>query len=200
MVVKAPPDTSIRRNPIAVLAALPLFEGLDQGSLVAIAAELEWFGLPGGAVLFEEGDAADALYIVTSGALGAFRSGLDGRPRLIGRITAGETVGEMALISGKARAATVRCLRDSELVRFSKQTFDALAVDHPRAMLRLMESETEEPTMSTFAAFRGEILTGALARRRGDFANRLQIVRRTSTGVPVHVQFTVNRRRTGQHT
>ncbi len=143
MAVQAPPDTSIGRNALAVLAGLPLFEAVDPASLAAIATQIQWFGLPGGAALFEEGDEADALYIVTSGALGAWRRGSDGRERLIGRITRGETVGEMAFLSGRPRSATVRCLRDSELMRFTRSAFDTLLQDHPAAMLGLARLTVE---------------------------------------------------------
>jgi CRP-like cAMP-binding protein len=48
---------------------------------------------------------------------------------------AGETVGEMALISGKPRNATVIALRDSELGRLSRAAFERLMVLHPQGLL-----------------------------------------------------------------
>jgi NTE family protein len=133
-------ETAIeRRNMFSLLGSTQLFRGLDGATLAAIAGEIEWFSLPGGACLFEAGDQPDALYIVISGCLGAFSRTPDGHTRLVGRVTAGETVGEMALISGKPRTATVLALRDSELGRFSKQAFETLLLDHPQAMLRIAQ-------------------------------------------------------------
>ena len=133
-------ETAIeRRNMLSLLGTLQLFRGLDASILAAIAAEIEWFSLPGGASLFEAGDPPDALYFVISGCLGAFARTPDGHTRLVGRVTAGETVGEMALISGKPRTASVHALRDSEIGRFSKQAFDTLLLDHPQAMLRIAQ-------------------------------------------------------------
>ena len=83
-----------RANPWAMLAALPLFSGLPKSIVDAAVTELEWMSLPGGRVLFEAGAPADAVYFVVSGCLGVYGRGGE----LIGRIAAGETVGEMGLI------------------------------------------------------------------------------------------------------
>lgn len=133
-------ETAIeRRSMLLTLGTLALFRGLDAPMLAAIANEIEWFSLPGGACLFEAGEAPDALFIVISGCLGAFARIPDGHTRLVGRVMAGETVGEMALISGKPRTATVIALRDTEIGRFSKTAFDALLLDHPQAMYRIAQ-------------------------------------------------------------
>lgn len=121
------------------LGRLSLFAGLKPDVLKAVAEGLEWIALPGGAVLFEEGDPGDAVYVVASGALAAFRRQRDGE-RFLGSIAAGETVGEMALISGRRRVASVRALRDSEVVRFRKADFERLLATHPKAMLHLMRT------------------------------------------------------------
>ncbi|MGH8311580.1 MAG: cyclic nucleotide-binding domain-containing protein, partial [Steroidobacteraceae bacterium] len=133
-------ETAIeRRSMLSLLGTLQLFRGLDPGTLVAIASEIEWFSLPGGACLFEAGEEPDALYMVISGCLGAFARTPDGHTRLVGRVMAGETVGEMALISGKPRTASVLALRDTELGRFSKRAFETLLLDHPQAMHRIAQ-------------------------------------------------------------
>ena len=133
-------ETSIeRRNMLSLLATAPLFRGLDAETLIAIVSEIEWFSLPGGACLFEAGEEPDALYIVISGCLGAFSRTPDGHTRLVGRVMAGETVGEMALISGKPRTASVLALRDTEMGRFSKRAFETLLLDHPQAMLSIAQ-------------------------------------------------------------
>lgn len=131
------------------LSRLPLFQGIDRDGLAAIEAELEWFSLPGGWTLFEEGDQANALYVVTYGCLGARVQGDDGRGRLVSTIPAGETVGEMALISGDPRSATVVALRDTELLRLAKPVFERLIERHPKAMLQLMRLLVRRLRLST---------------------------------------------------
>ena len=127
----------LRGDPLALLESSPIFRGLDPPTLSAIAAELEWLSLPGGATLFEAGEPSDAMDIVIAGCLGAYVGGE--APRLLGRIPAGETVGEMGLVSGHNRSATVRALRDTDLVRLPRESFDRVILMHPAAMLRVAQ-------------------------------------------------------------
>jgi NTE family protein len=133
------PDQQAVRDAQWLRETLPIFRDLDAALLEAMLQEIEWFGLPGGTALFEAGDAPDALYCLISGALGAFTGGADRRASLVGRISAGETVGEMALISGNPRNATVIALRDSELGRLPRAGFERLMLTHPQGLLSLSQ-------------------------------------------------------------
>jgi NTE family protein len=126
---------TLRADLAAVLAGLPLFAGLEPATLAAIAAEVEWLSLPGGATLFEAGEPSDCMYVVLSGCLGVCASGA----ALSGRVPAGDTVGEMGLISGRARTARVVALRDTELARLARAGFDRAFRGHPEAMLRIAQ-------------------------------------------------------------
>src|SRR5258705_9750767 len=133
-------ETAIEgRSVLGMLASLPLFRDLEVPLLSGIANEIEWFSLPGGGTLFEAGDEPDALYFVINGCLGAYRRALDGHSQLIGRIMAGETVGEMALISGKVRTATLVAPRDTEIGRFSKTALERLVLSHPQGLLAIAQ-------------------------------------------------------------
>ena len=131
----------LRGDPVALLGSLPMFRGLDRETLAAIAAELEWLSVPGGATLFESGEQPDSMYLVIAGCLGVYVAGESGR--LLSRVAAGETVGEMGLLSGHPRTATVRALRDSDLARLPRESFDRVIVRHPAAMLRLAQLVVE---------------------------------------------------------
>jgi NTE family protein len=133
-------ETAIEvRSHLTVVASLPLFRDLDPELLSEIAGEIEWFSLPGGTTLFDAGEPADAVYFVITGCLGAYVTEPGGARRFLGRIVAGESVGEMALISGKPRSATVVALRDSEMGRWSKQAFEHLMLHHPQGLLRIAQ-------------------------------------------------------------
>ena len=118
-----------------MLRSLALFRPLDEAALAGLEHELQYFALPGGAVLFEQGDPSDALYVLKSGSLGAFRREGDDPPALVGIVAAGETIGEVGLMLDMPRNATARALRDSELLRLSRSAFDSLVERHPQAML-----------------------------------------------------------------
>lgn len=130
---------AMRADLRTVLEGLPLFGGLDPDTLSAIARELEWLSLPGGMVLFSGGDPSDSMYIVLSGCLGVYASPSRDRRRFLGRIVAGDTAGEMGLISGRSRTGTVIALRDTELARLSREAFDRVFRRHPEAMLRIAQ-------------------------------------------------------------
>ena len=119
------------------LSFLPFLKRLEKSALRAVEAEVEWFCVPAGATLFEAGEPADAFYLVRSGALAAFRTGADGRPELVGHIRAGEPIGEMALVEDRPHSASVYAMRDSELVRLPKRTFDKLTRKHASLMREL---------------------------------------------------------------
>jgi NTE family protein len=127
----------LNRGAAWLVRALPLFQGLDDALLDAIVNEIEWFALPGGTTLFEAGDPPDALYLVVSGSLGAYAQSPEGHRRLVGRVMAGEAAGEMALISGTPRTATLIALRDTELGRLSSAVFERLMLSHPQGLLGL---------------------------------------------------------------
>ena len=119
------------------LSILPFFNRVEKAALRAVEAEVEWFCLPAGQTLFEEGEIADSFYLVRSGALAAFRRGADARPELVGHIRAGEPIGEMALVEDRPHSASVYALRDSELVRLPKAAFDKLTNKHASLMREL---------------------------------------------------------------
>jgi NTE family protein len=130
---------TLRSDLRTVLDALPLFHGLPQDVLTAIAAEVEWLSLPGGSLLFSVGDASDSMYVVLSGCLGVYLAQAGDRRRFVSRVVAGDTAGEMGLISGRPRSGTVVALRDTELARLSQQAFDRVFRHHPEAMLRIAQ-------------------------------------------------------------
>ncbi len=119
------------------LQRLALFQDITDQTLAVWASEIEWFSLPGGWTLFRQGDVADAIYMVTAGCLAALATDDRGRTRSVAQMRSGEIVGEMAVISGEPRSATVVALRDTELLRLSKPVFDRLIESHPKSMLQL---------------------------------------------------------------
>lgn len=132
----------------ALLRASALFRHLHEDELAALEQVLHWFVLPGGATLFDAGETSDALYLLRSGSLGVFRvSSETGAETCIGLIAAGESVGELGLIVDQPRSATVRALRDSELLRLSRAAFDALIQRQPAAMLEAARISVERLLM-----------------------------------------------------
>jgi NTE family protein len=121
----------------AQFSGLPLFDILSDEALAKFESEIEWFAIPGGWELFHQGDPGDGLYIVKSGCLGVTMEGPDGRPVLATQIHPGQIVGEMSLISGLPRTATVTAFRDTEVYRLNNESFMRLAEKHPELVTEI---------------------------------------------------------------
>ena len=120
--------------------ALPTLLGnIDDGTFEAIRPHLpdRWLERAGGEILFREGDASDALYLVISGRLQASVAGADGTPRVVGEIGRGESVGEMGVFTGEPRRATVTALRDTVLVQIGIAAFADILKASPALALNL---------------------------------------------------------------
>lgn len=120
-----------------------LFGPLDAAALRAVRACFEWVEIPGGHYLFRQGDQGDSLYVVAAGRLQVLRKRSSGLTDHLGHIIVGETVGEMALISGEPRTADIMAMRDTMLARLSKEHFEVLAQQYPRALLHISRSIIE---------------------------------------------------------
>jgi NTE family protein len=126
---------------IALISQVAPFSYLAETELAEIADRFTWFTALGGKTLIQQGDASDELFIIVSGALGVYiRVDSAGSERFVARIGPGETVGEMGLISGEPRSATVRCLRDAEILAIAKKEWDAFADRHPGAFLAITQT------------------------------------------------------------
>jgi len=117
-----------------ILTALAGFVGdVDRAVLEALEQEVRWVTLPRGELLMKQGDIGDCMYVLVSGRLTVFARREDGSDARIAEIGPGESVGEMALLSGDVRAASVEACRDCELLQLSKAGFDRLITHHPSA-------------------------------------------------------------------
>jgi NTE family protein len=176
-----PEETAVRRSDLSVVFnELPLFKDLDYAFLREIAQDSQWLSLPGGATLFSAGDPADALYVVLSGCLGVFSPAERRNRGLVGRVVAGDTVGEMGLISGRPRNAHVVALRDTELARLPADSFNRLFRQHPEAILRIarltvdrLESSQSRTRAHSYAARTFTLLPQSVEVDVGGFAAEL---------------------------
>jgi len=104
---------------------LPVFCGpVDLPILNTIETLIEWVHLPLGQALFYQGERGDDFFLLISGRLSVSVLDKAGIDRRIAEIRRGTIVGEMAMFTGEKRTASVHAIRDSDLVRFSRQSFE----------------------------------------------------------------------------
>ena len=110
------------------LATVATFKGLPAGDLALLEARLTPMPVRRGETVVNEGDAADALFIVVSGR---FAVEVGGNATPVAEISHGSTIGEIAFFAGGARTATVRAIRDGVVLQLSREDFDDISAKAP---------------------------------------------------------------------
>jgi CRP/FNR family transcriptional regulator len=103
-------------TPAELLARVPLLSGLDADELERIAKVAIPRSFPKGARVFHEGDESDACYVIRDGEVRVTREHSDGRAIALATLGPGELVGELAMLDGEVRSASVEALTDVELL------------------------------------------------------------------------------------
>lgn len=114
-----------------LLARVPLFAAFEDRELAALEALLEPRRVARGAVVCKEGSPGDTFCVVASGEL---EVSTGEPPRVVNRLVEGDSFGELALLLGGVRTATVTAARSSQLLEFRKEHFDRVLRDHPKVL------------------------------------------------------------------
>jgi CRP/FNR family transcriptional regulator len=109
-----------------LLARVPLLADLEEEELRRIAQVAIPRSFPKGARVFHEGDTSDACYVIRSGEVRVTREHSDGRAIALATLGPGELVGELAMIDGGVRSASVEALTDVELLAVSAADMKSL--------------------------------------------------------------------------
>jgi len=106
-------------NPAELLARVPLLSGLEEPELERIAQVAIPRSFPKGARVFHEGDESDACYVIRDGEVRVTREHSDGRAIALATLGPGELFGELAMLDGGVRSASVEALTDVDLLALS---------------------------------------------------------------------------------
>ena len=120
-----------------LLRSLRLFADLDAATLDDLLSRADFVFRPAGETLFDFQEQGTELYVLVTGRLAAITRTDKGEDSFVGEIVAGETVGEMAAITGEPRAARVIAIRDSWLLRLENSDVQQLFIAHPSFLLKL---------------------------------------------------------------
>jgi CRP-like cAMP-binding protein len=131
-----------------------IFAGLSDEELEQIGEYITERELPKGAVLYEQGEPGDALYIVRAGRLKATVTDASGRERVLAIYGNGDFFGELALVSAQPRTATVTAVTDSNLLVLRREDFEKFLANNLQAMRRIIGVITERQTMTPTVALR----------------------------------------------
>ena len=122
----------------SLLEGIALFRSLDGDDRTALAAVMRELPAVSGDVLFHEGAPGDSLLCVVTGELETLVKDRAGQEIVLTNILAGDVVGEMSLLDGRPRAATVRCTFDAQLLVLERDEFLAILRRRPEVALDIM--------------------------------------------------------------
>jgi len=120
-------EVFLKRSVRAYLA--PTLPEAELDALIAQGVQVKSFG--GGEVLFEEGDPAEGLYLIRRGSVTISRV-IAGREVVLSYLSAGNYVGEMALLSDSPRTATVKAAVTTEVLILDSEVFKRVLKRNPR--------------------------------------------------------------------
>jgi hypothetical protein len=110
----------------------PLFSGFSRDELVAVIKGLRLLMFEPGDIVLTEGDRGDSLYLITTGTVKTFvRDTTQGGQLLMRRLKEGDFFGEISVLSGKARSATVTAATHCEMLELDHPTLDQITSSYP---------------------------------------------------------------------
>jgi CRP/FNR family transcriptional regulator len=123
---------------IALLRRVPVFSTLSREDLAHVAQVAMSRRFETGAVVFKEGDEGSTCYIVRTGRARAIREHPDGRSITLAHFDPGDIFGEMAMLDGERRSATVEATEDTEVTAILSSDMHRLLREHPDISVKLI--------------------------------------------------------------
>ncbi len=108
------------------VARLPMVDELDEEQLSDLAGRVMRRRFPSGSVVVRQGESPDAFFVVRRGRFAIVERDEEGKERLLRRADEGESFGELALLEGRPRTATVRAETDAEVFVVDAATFQRI--------------------------------------------------------------------------
>ncbi len=121
----------------------PLFADFSETDLVAVIQGLELESYGPGDILILQGDPGTSLFVVTSGVCRAFVKQADGKNKQVREMGEGSFFGEISVLSGKPRTATVTAKTPVEALILERKTLDEICRTHPSVRTTLQKFAEE---------------------------------------------------------
>lgn len=126
----------LRKNAkIALIGRVPLFASCSKRELAEIASLADELAVPAGRKLAAQGALGHEFVVIAEGAAEVRRNG-----RVVNRLGAGDFLGEIALVTGQTRTATVTTTEPSRVLVLTAQAFRTLLRDLPGLQLKVLDA------------------------------------------------------------
>ena len=123
-----------------LIAQIPFFEGLDREYLEMLAEKMQLYTVDKGRLIISEGDSTQRMYFIIEGTVKIFRNTFKGRTENICDLCAPTYFGEMSIIDGGPRSASVKADTDVVLVELNWEDVRYLFEDKPEIMCYIFKN------------------------------------------------------------
>ena len=121
-----------------MLSTKSIFLDLSESELASVHARCRRRGVQKREEVIQQGAGGDEMFIVERGRLKMTAVSPQGKEIAFGILEAGDTFGEMAMLDGERRSATITALEPCELMTLSRESFKTLIAEQPEIAIRLM--------------------------------------------------------------
>ena len=113
------------------LRRVPLFKDFSVDELVAVIHGLNLITFESGDIILTEGDPGDSMYMLTSGTVKAVKRNAAGRQVAVNGLSEGAFFGEISILTGQPRSATIVATSHCEMLELDRPTLDSIVATHP---------------------------------------------------------------------
>jgi anion transporter len=124
-------------EPVAeTIRTIPIFSGLSREDIAKVLGKMEAKSFAAGTTIFSQGDQGDAFYLIQSGAVQVVLESDGGKSEILAVLGPKDWFGEMALLTGEPRSATIIAVKPTVLLGLSRAAWDELIERHPTWLLQ----------------------------------------------------------------
>ena len=159
----------------ALLAGVEFLEALTSDQLERLASESRIVPFPLGGAVVRQGDEGDSLFLVVSGRVEvSVRTPGGGPEQSLATLGPGDYFGEMSLLTGAPRSATIRAVDETRLVILRKEALRPLLVADPTVLERLSKTLARRQAERDDAINRAAVYEGPGADRASQLLSRMR--------------------------
>ena len=125
------PDAAAGAGASNQIVVSPLFKDFSVDELVAVIHGLNLITFESGDIILTEGDPGDSMYMLTAGTVKAVKRNATGRQVAVNELSEGAFFGEISILTGHPRSATVVATSHCELLELDRPTLDSIVATHP---------------------------------------------------------------------
>lgn len=119
-----------------IIRGIPIFSALSREDIAKVLGKMEEISFGPTATIFSQGDKGDAFYLIKDGTVQVLLESSSGRSEPIAVLGPQNWFGEMALLSGEPRSATIVTVKETTLWKLSREAWDELIARHPSWLLQ----------------------------------------------------------------